>query len=1145
MENLLENKEVVRTAQQDCIEQHKNNWLVIAGPGTGKTYTITKRIQKMVDNGVKPETILCLTFSDTASKEMKTRVGEGKNIDVFTFHSFCKRIMDEHKEEFDSEQLKIISDSYKRTLISECISEREPVKYNNEKGNPYKFVEDILNGIEEIKKSRLKDKATLDEYLNYNPMWRPRLEELKILAKDEKNDKEKKKLNDISKKEEEIAKLLSKPSLTEKQQDQLKKAKITLKKYQDRPIKLDYETKVNNLQLQIDKMDELWDFYEMYTAKMAELHYIDFNDMINKVLEKFEDAGSDLLETVAGKYKYIIVDEYQDTNTAQNDIVFNLAKYCPNVFVVGDDDQIIYTFQGAHLDTLEKFNEKLAPNIRCFDKNYRSTQPILDISMKLAQLQDTSFNEFMSTKKDNELKEYYEKHIYEPSNLRFNMEDDEGNKITKELVSSNEEIQPYSKPVELYRFEKSDEERDYIVKKIISIKNEIDEYNEEEKAKAKKDGRKPNLKKLSEIAILTKKNKELKDFADYLKANKVPVEITGGKNIFEITSVNLLISYMQALINPERYKDKMLSFMLAEPLHIHPKDYEGIWKVKTHYSTLIDCIEGYLKNPNQVIEKEDELKDFVQTYKYLRKFIYSEDYKMSIFEIGNRTGIFQYYFNEEVNKLENLKGIRKLLDTADVYFEVNKNEGNSFTLFVEYLSNLMESDSEIRLDKEEKPLNAVQLSTYHSSKGREFDCVFMPYLTSDKLDVLKLDKELIPVKPKVGELYEDVLKQQHQAFFLDRIKLLYVGMTRARHTLVLSYVGEPKDEDKYNGMSWFIKKLAQNPKNKNDETVLVMPDVEDFEFEYVTPKTNYKYDEFKDFIEINIPTEFAITSLNTYRNCPKKYYFEKILNLKVRSGNKDDMSYGTALHSVFEETIKKVMNDRAYLTNEEALEVFNSKLKTLEITNPDGAKASAGINVFGDGGFYDDFKSLVNPNDIEPDVVFEKSPSELDSIATGKYKIYAEVPLRYDITKELGIDTDGKNIYLTGSVDRLDKNPDGTYTIYDYKTKENCQDIAPGEDYFYQMAFYKYALEKQYGINITKTCFILPIEKNGRHYMDIFYKMIEKKRGTEYTCTNYEFSVEEIMNAIKNILKGMFEEAEKPNCKFCGYKYMCKDRKTM
>ena len=1140
-----------RTAQQDCIEEHEGNWLVIAGPGTGKTYTITERIKKMTADGIKPETILCLTFSDTAAKEMKNRVGDKNNIDVFTFHSFCKKIMDDYSEEFGTEPPKVISDSYKRTLISECISEREPVKYNNEKGNPYRFVEDILNGIEEIKKSRIREKSTLDKCIDQNPMWRPRLAQLEEKAKEELERAELKKKESIEKKEETIAKLTLKPILTPKQQDDLEKAKRLLKKEQEKPLKLKVPKMIDNLNLKIEKMDELWDFYEMYSSKMSELHYIDFNDMINKVLEKFEDDENNLLETVAQKYQYIIVDEYQDTNTAQNDIVFNLAKICPNVFVVGDDDQIIYTFQGAHLDTLEKFNKELSPHVRCFDKNYRSTQPILDVAMNLAKLQDTSFNEFMAGK-ETELKEHYSKISEVPSDLRFKINDDDGNIISKKLISAKEELKPFTKPVDLYRFDKSDNERAWIVQEIASIKKEFDDFNEKEIEAAKNENRSPKIKKLSEIALLTRQNKELKDFADYLKANGVPVEITGGKNIFEITPVNLLISYMQALVNPEKYKDKLLSFMLSKPFHIHPIDFEGIWNVRTHYNNLVDNIEEYLnQNSERVVEKK-ALWNFVETYKYLQEYIYSENYKTAILEIGKKTDIFDYYFNKnEINKLENIKGIKKLIETTEVYFEVNKNSGNSFTLFVEYLSNLMDSGSEIKLDKEEEPLNAVQLSTYHSSKGREFEYVFMPSLTSDRLDTIKTDKDTIPTKPKMTDSYESVLNKKYQAFFLDRIKLLYVGMTRAKHTLVLSYTGEPKDDDKFNGLSWFIKQLANNPKNIDGETILEEHEVDSEKIECKIPEYDYDYkEEFKDYIELNIPNEFAITPINTYRDCPKKYFCEKILKLKAHTGSRDDLSYGSALHSVFEQAIKKVMTkdekgDRAYLSDEEALKVFVNKLKTLEITNPDGAKRSAAINIFSEKGFYQDFKSLVKPEDIEQNSEFEKHPV-LDNKPEGKYKIYAEVPLKYDITNELDADTKDKKIYLTGSVDRLDKNPDGTYTVYDYKTKENCDDISPGEDYFYQMVFYKYVLEKQYpGIDITKACFILPIEKNGNHYINIYSKMFDKKRGKEYDCTNYEFTVDEIKKAIVNILDGQFDTSENPNCSYCGYKYLCKDRKVI
>ena len=1146
-----------RTVQNECIEEHEGNWLVIAGPGTGKTYTISERIKKMLENGISPDSILCLTFTDTGVREMKNRVCDKYNIDVFTYHGFCKKIMDDYKEEFDTDSMTVITDMYKRTLISECITEKVPVKYNNEKGNPYSFVIDILDGVEEIKGNRIKDKKTFDFNIENNPMWKPRLKELKILAEQEKTAAEQKHYEDIARKENEIRILESKPSLTAKQAEQLEKAKKQLKKYQNAPIKLPTTKDVKNLQLKIDRMEELWEYYQMYSEKMQNLKYIDFDDMINKVLDKFEDEDSTLLETVAKKYKYVIVDEYQDTNTAQNGIVLSLASQCQNIFVVGDDDQIVYTFQGAHLDTIDNYYNELLPNVRCFDKNYRSTQPILDVAMKLAELQDTSFNSFMADK-DTELKADYESLITTPSNLRFNMNDENENKISKVLISSKKEIQPFSKPVELYRFDEYDDERDYIVKKVIKIKKEIDEYNKTETEAAEKENREPKLKKLSEIAILTRANDELIDYADYLKANKIPVELTKGKNIFTITPVNLLISYMQALTNPERYKDKILSCLLARPFHIHPKDYEGIIKIRTHYSTLVGCIEGYIqqcKDEDKHPQDEQKLKDFVKTFNDLQQFIYSEKYQLSVFEIGQKTGIFDEYFGDnDINKLENIKGFKKLIDTANVYFEVNKNQDSSFSLFVDYLSNTMESGSEILTDKEDEPLNAVQLSTYHSSKGREFDYVFLPNLTKDKLDSLRIDKDIIPAEPKLNKTYEDVLREKHQAFFLDTVKLLYVGITRARHSLTLTYTGTETEEDKYQGLSWFIRTLAENPFNKKGERVLTEPPIEKFYFDYYSPQFEYDYKtEFKEYIQQNIPNKFAITPLNHYRNCPKQYFYEKIMKIEVKSGNKDSLSYGTAIHSAFEETIKSVMTKdknrkRAYLSNNDAHKAFCSKLKTLEITDPNGAKSSAAEKLFGENGFYNDFIDLVKAENIKEDAEYTKEPM-LTPDATGKYEIYAEVPLYYDITNELkdmGFDTGEKNIFLTGFVDRIDKNPDGTYTVYDYKTTESCEDIAPGNDYFYQMVFYKYVLEKQFpGIKVTKTCFILPIEKDGNHFIDVSAKFDKTKAKYDNRTTNYQYSEQQILSAIQGILSGEFDVSEKTNCGNCSYKYICKDRKTL
>lgn len=104
--------------------------------------------------------------------------------------------------------------------------------------------------------------------------------------------------------------------------------------------------------------------------------------MINLVLTSFEE-DSQFLSEVSNKYKYFLVDEYQDTNDLQNQIIFNLldGNDETNIFVVGDDDQIIYGFQGAKSDNIENFLTKY-PNttVICLEENNRSTQTILDFS---------------------------------------------------------------------------------------------------------------------------------------------------------------------------------------------------------------------------------------------------------------------------------------------------------------------------------------------------------------------------------------------------------------------------------------------------------------------------------------------------------------------------------------------------------------------------------------------------------------------------------------------------------------------------------------------------------------------------------------------------------------------------------------------
>jgi len=155
------------------------------------------------------------------------------------------------------------------------------------------------------------------------------------------------------------------------------------------------EKEISKIEEQIEKAKEAWDIVEIYIKRMQENNLIDFNDMINFVLNTFEN-DPEFAENIRSKYKYLLVDEYQDTNKSQNELIFALAgdsgsensfsgdNEDSNILVVGDDDQVIYQFQGAQTDNLEKFlNTYKNAKVICLEENNRSTQTVLDLSREI------------------------------------------------------------------------------------------------------------------------------------------------------------------------------------------------------------------------------------------------------------------------------------------------------------------------------------------------------------------------------------------------------------------------------------------------------------------------------------------------------------------------------------------------------------------------------------------------------------------------------------------------------------------------------------------------------------------------------------------------------------------------------------------
>ena len=326
--------------------------MVIAGPGTGKTQILSRRVANILTNyHTNPEEIVCLTYTEAGASEMLDRLEgligeEGRNVRVSTIHSFCSELILENSDLF-GEEPKVITTAAKyeilKDIIDEHVTEESPLYKNS--GNRYSSKEQLLELFTRMKRENLnKDdfEKEIDEYFKMIDLSIPG-DDLYSKFKNAKNSKSKdKKVGD----------------------------------YKDKPLK--------ELQENMEKLLAGVEIVEKYSDDISDHNYFDFDDMILWTIEKLEEDDA-FQRSVSEGIKYLFVDEFQDTSVIQNKLVDLLVKgkKNPNIFVVGDDDQSIYRFQGVSADNIQIFDKKYKPTKIVLEENYRSSQAIIDASREL------------------------------------------------------------------------------------------------------------------------------------------------------------------------------------------------------------------------------------------------------------------------------------------------------------------------------------------------------------------------------------------------------------------------------------------------------------------------------------------------------------------------------------------------------------------------------------------------------------------------------------------------------------------------------------------------------------------------------------------------------------------------------------------
>ena len=347
-------------AQREAVEAIEGPVMVVAGPGTGKTQILALRIGNILKKtDIGASGILCLTFTNSGVKAMRERLVEyiganGNDVVVSTFHSFALEYLIEKKYQllgFNSEP-KILSDEEAVFLVDEILQEND-WKYIRPRVNPEMYFSELKQLISLLKRERL----TPEDFLAYVE------EDIKNL----KNDPE----------------------------------SLSLRGPSKGKLKKEIENKI----ISLDRTKEVVEFYRIYEEKKKNLSFIDYDDILEyavELVEKYENVRADVFEN----FQYILVDEHQDSSGIQNDFLKAVwqNEENPNIFVVGDDRQLIYAFSGASVSYFEEFSDIFGKTkLITLTENYRSTANILSLADDLLESSLSSAKLKSNIKGDNKI----------------------------------------------------------------------------------------------------------------------------------------------------------------------------------------------------------------------------------------------------------------------------------------------------------------------------------------------------------------------------------------------------------------------------------------------------------------------------------------------------------------------------------------------------------------------------------------------------------------------------------------------------------------------------------------------------------------------------------------------------------------------
>lgn len=819
-------------AQREAVDAIEGPVLVIAGPGTGKTQILATRIGKILQNtDTPPHSILCLTYTDTGRVEMRNRlftlIGPAAHrVNIHTFHSFCNEVIQDNLSYFGKQNLEAISELEEVELFQKLLDslpKESPLK---------KFKGDVS-----FETFRVKNLFSLMKREDWNVDF----------------------LNERI--DNYISELPTKDGFFYK------------RKYKEFEAGSPNLNKIREETENMEKLRAAVNLYPEYVEMMNEIARYTFDDMILWVLAAFKDNPNMLL-TYQERYLYFLVDEFQDTSGSQNHLLKHLIDFwdVPNIFVVGDDDQSIFSFQDANVENIRKFASQYAKDLKkvVLKDNYRSTQVILDLAKKLIE-----HNKERIINSD-------------PS-------------LDKDLKSENPKLASLNIAPEIVEYPNTANEA-------IDIANQIDTLI--------RNGVQP-----TDIAIIYRNHRQVESIVTYLEKKKIGINMKRSVNLLDLPFIHKVLSILKyiALENDVAYGGEELLFEILHfdffkippldiariSLEVAQKNYGNRKEKCSIRQTINQQTDGVADLFTQA--EVNEIKRVSKVLEYLIGKMNNLTLQELFEEVVREAGVLNYIINSPEKPW-----LMQVLTTLFNFIKSETRKDPSLTLqrLLTMIDTMHKHSLRIGLQKISSVENGVHLMTAHGSKGTEFEYVFIIGCNRNVWDeknsagsrTFRLPDNFSTNKYDIDELEESR-------------RLLYVAVTRAKTHLAISY--PIQDENSKNlERSAFIgefmegSNLTENKKHVDEKLV-----VEFLELQY-TAKAVPEI-ELIDKQYINKLLEnysLSVTHLNNYLDCPIKYYYQNLL--RVPAAKSESMAFGSAIHLTLQALFEKMKaNNNIYRVN--------------------------------------------------------------------------------------------------------------------------------------------------------------------------------------------------------------------------------------